>query len=347
MGTVRRQVKFLLPVLVLLGIFSGCASRSPVRVSFFAMDTLCAVTAYGTEASRAAELAEREMLRLDAMFSRMKETSPVSELNRRADGEATAVPEELFDLIGKATLFSERTNGAFDITVAPLMDLWNFKSESPRVPGRGEIEALLPLVGWKEIECDPSERTVRFRVAGMKIDLGGIAKGYASVRLAELMREAGVESALLSLGGNIAAIGKKPDGTPWQIGVQDPRNPQGILGTLSAADAYLITSGDYQRFFTADGTRYHHILDPQTGYPAQKGLVSATIISADGTAADAVSTALIVLGTDEAIRFWRESDDFEAVLVTSDSRVLLTEGLADQFTFLGEEAGYALTLIKR
>ncbi len=318
----------------------------PLRHADFIARTPLFVDAY-EKIETAFAAAEQEMLRLDGMFSRQAEESPVSEINRQAGGAFVPVPEELFSVLSSARALEERTGGAFDVTVAPLMDLWDFKNESPRVPDQAEIEALLPLVGWDNLLLDETEPAVRLALPGMEIDLGGIAKGYASVRLAELMRASGVESSLISLGGNVAAIGKKTDGSLWQVGVQDPRNLDNIIGVVSAEDLFLITSGDYQRYFMVGDKRYHHILDPETGYPADKNLISATVVSRDGTAADALSTALIVLGTDGAADLWRASDDFEAVFVTGDGRVLVTEGLAGQFTFYGEEAGYALSILRR
>lgn len=332
---------------LLLAASAGCASRSPASANCFAMDTYCSLTAHGKQAVEALSAAEAELYRLDSMFSRTSETSPVSDVNRQAGAMEVCVPEELYELIASAAALSERTGGAFDSTVAPLMNLWDFKSESPRVPDLSDIQKLLPLVGWENVQLSQETNVVRLLLPGMQIDLGGIAKGYASERLAAMMREYGVSSALLSLGGNIAAVGQKPDGTPWQVGVQDPRNPEKIIGIISAEDCFLITSGDYQRGFFIGDQRYHHILDPETGYPAARGLISATVVSKDGTSADALSTALIVRGTEGAIDLWRASDDFEAVLVTEDGRVLVTEGLSEQFAFRGEEAGYALQIVEQ
>ena len=206
------------------------------------------------------------------------------------------------------------------------MQLWGFGGE-PSVPDGDDIAALLPLVDMEQLELEDGHASLP---AGMGLDLGGIAKGYAADKLCALLGTYGVKSAMLSLGGNVSVLGTKPDGSNWRIGIRNPKDASGIVGVVEASDCAIVTSGSYQRYFEADGKRYHHILDPDTGYPADGGLASVTIMTANGTRADALSTALFVMGEADAIRYWRVygqgAEGFACVLVTEDGRVLYTEG---------------------
>ena len=181
----------------------------------------------------------------------------------------------------------------------------------------------------------------------MAVDLGGIAKGYASDKLAELLKKKGVKSAWLSLGGNVCAIGTKPDGSPWRSAVQNPADENDYVGVVEISDACAVTSGGYQRYFEENGKKYHHIIDPATGKPAESGLTSVTIICKDGTKADALSTALYVMGLDDALAYWKTQDDFEVILVTEEGEVVATEGLKDSFTFDGKGNDYTYRVAKR
>ncbi|MPM78812.1 FAD:protein FMN transferase [bioreactor metagenome] len=184
-------------------------------------------------------------------------------------------------------------------------------------------------------------------VAGMAVDLGGIAKGFAGDRSLAVLADYGVTSALVSLGGNITALGQKPDGSPWRVAVKDPKDPESYLCVLSLRDRTVATSGAYERYFEQDGVVYHHIIDPSTGYPARSGLLSVTVVSPSGAVADAMSTALFVLGEEKGLALWRASEDFEAVLVREDGTVLITQGLFDQQEFQGAERGYTCEMVSR
>jgi thiamine biosynthesis lipoprotein len=203
------------------------------------------------------------------------------------------------------------------------MDLWGFIDGNYRVPSRDELSVALSLMGDYEVTAAGDG----FEIAlpeGMSLDLGGIAKGYASDLICQRLSEDGYSSALVCLGGNIAATGPKPDGTDWKIGVRDPDGTENdYVGVVSLSSGCVVSSGDYKRYFESEGNIYHHIIDPSTGYPAESGLRSVTIVSPSGTTADGLSTALFVMGLDKALSFWRSSDDFEAVFITDDHRVIL------------------------
>lgn len=345
-------MKRCLSFLGLFFLLSGCGAPTVGDVGavrqFFAMDTTMQITVYGEHEEEAASAAVAEINRLEQLFSRTRDTSQIAQINAHAgDGTGVAVSGEVADLLTLAQDYTAQTGGAFDITVAPLMDAWGFTQDTCRVPTQAELDALLPLVDAQALEVDPQGGTARLTRSGMALDLGGIAKGYAAGQCVALLESYGVESALLQLGGNITAMGTRYDGRPWQVAVRDPRNTEDYLCVLSLQDVTASTSGGYERFFEWEGSTYHHILDPATGYPAQSGLLSVTVISRDATRNDALSTALFVMGEEAALELWRSDGAFEALLVCDDGRVLITQGLEEGLEFRGEENGYTYEIVRR
>lgn len=306
-------------------LLCGCAQNAPVEREIFAMDTLMTVRVWGDDKDVSAAVSE--INRLDALLSVTNENSEIYALNR--DGEAE-LGTDTFDLLNKSIAVSRRTDGAFDPTVYPLVEAWGFTKDTQAVPSQSEIDAALALVGYEQLEDDLD---VTYLSIDGKIDLGGIAKGYAAQKVIDLLKDRGVETAFLSLGGNVQTLGSKPDGEPWLVGIADPEDPSNAIACFRFTGSLaLVTSGGYQRFFEENGVRYHHILDPKTGYPADSGLASVTVLARDGTLADGLSTALFVMGMEKATALWRESDDFEAVFITQDGAVYATAGAASLLT---------------
>lgn len=290
-----------------------------------AMDTYMTLTVYGKGASSAADEAVKEIRRIDAELSTGNSSSEIAQLNTAGSAE---VSDETAQLISRALDISKETNGKFDPAIYPLMELWGFPSGNYRVPTDDEIAQLLPLTDPAGITV--SGNTVSFAQTGMAIDLGGIAKGYTSAHLMDLFRKDGIESAIVSLGGNVQVLGAKEDGSPWRIGINNPDDDSSYLGILEETDKAVITSGNYERYFEKNGVRYHHILAPATGKPADTGLTSVTVVCQDGTLADALSTALFVMGEEEGAKFWRShSDEFQAIFYTAERDLYVTEGLTD------------------
>ena len=300
------------------------------------MDTKMTVKAYGEGAPEAAREAKERLLALDALWSATREGSDIARLNGGA-GEAIALAPETMRLLRMSEEVREETKGALDVTLLPLLKLWGFSGGVHRVPTAEEIEAARALTGAGKLKLDEAAGTARLE-KGSSVELGAVAKGYAGELVAAELKSRGVRSALFDLGGNIETIGAREGGTPWRVGI---RNPFGgaLLGTVEVADAAVVTSAIDQRFFTDEaGNRYWHILDPATGKPAASGLASATVVASSGGRADALSTALFVMGAERAAAFWRERQDFEMVLVGMDGHVWITEGLLDRFS-----AGEGLT----
>lgn len=324
----KRMLTAVLTVALTLSL-TACGGRTRQEAgetrTVYTMDTVMNLTAYGENASAALDAAEETLRALDAKLDRHDETSTVSALNR----DGTVEDAELAQLTDIAQTIGALSGGAFDPTVAPVMDAWDFTGDAPRVPSDEELSALLAHIGLEKLSVDGNTVTLS---DGAQLDLGGIAKGYAAGRVRTILREAGVTSAIISLGGNVAAVGKKPDGSAWTVGLQDPDRPEAYFGTVSIEDACVVTSGAYQRYFEENGVCYHHILDPHTGCPAESGLKSVSVVAKDDTLADALSTALFVMGLDAGAELWNSSGlSFEAVFVTDDNTVWITPGLAGRY----------------
>ena len=312
------------------------ANAEPYSKDIFAMDTYMTVSAYGEQGEKAVDSAVNEINRLDALLSTGKDTSEVSALNKNEGGDLSADTNALMDA---ALDLYESTDHVFDITIYPVMKLWGFTDQNYKVPSDGDLKAALELVDASTLDYNQSKKTVDFTVKGTKIDFGGIAKGYTSAAVAQLYRDLGVTSGLVNLGGNVQAVGFKPDGHEWRIGIQDPLDAESMLGVVSIHDAAVITSGGYERNFEKDGVVYHHIIDPSTGYPADSGLVSVSIVSKDGTLADGLSTSLFIMGKDKAADFWRaHKKDFDFVLCEEDGTLIVSNGLKDKFAPMDENA---------
>ena len=348
-----RRFGALLAAGLLAGALAACGGPAPQEMESaqaFAMDTVMVLTAGGGEAGTALQTAQEELYRLDRELSRTREDSAVSQLNGTPAGTAADVGEELYDLIARALTFSGATGGAFDITLAPVSSAWGFTEDAYRVPGQEELEALLAHVGADHVHL--GEGTSVSLDQGTQIDLGAIAKGYASDVVASIYQENGVAHGTVYLGGNTWVCGGNPEGDPWRIGVQDPARAEeadAYTGILRMTDGFAVTSGGYQRYFEEDGEIYHHIIDPATGRPAESGLTSVTVVAdgtvGNGTMCDALSTALFVMGEERALDFWRSGAyDFDLILVTEDGRLLVTDGIAGQFQ-PDETAGYAYEVV--
>lgn len=340
-----KRIFCLLVSICLIFLLNACDNAENNRTSsddysatVFAMDTEMELTVYGNEA--VLEKAENLISELEQKFSTTSKESEIYHLNHNGSGSVSA---DTYALLQAALTLCKRTNGALDISVYPIVQTWGFTTGEYRVPSESELKELLPLVDYKAIHLDEN-KTVTL-APDMQIDLGSVAKGYTGNRLAELLSENEVTSAVLNLGGNVHALGTKPDGSAWRIGVANPAG-DGYAGAVDVVDKAVITSGGYERFFEQDGIRYHHIIDPATGYPADNNLLSVTVIGDDGLVCDALSTALFVMGADKAAEFWRESNDFEAIFITTDG-ICITEGIEDTFSPLGNYQATKVTVLRR
>lgn len=295
------------------------------------MGTFVNLRAVGAAAPAALAESLAELERLEAIFSYNLPDSEVSRLNAAAGRGPVDVGPEMVEVLLEAQRIAELSGGSFDVTIAPVVDAWGFRPDltEQRVPDPDELSAALALVDYRQLLVDAAAGQAELMRAGMSVDLGAIAKGYAVDRVVAILHTAGIKSALVDVGGNIHALGLRPTGQAWRVGLQHPRESQQLLGVLSLTGRNIATSGDYQRFFVLDGRRYHHIIDPRTGYPAQAVMMVA-IVADTGMEADAVSTAAFVLGAQEGLALVRRMG-LEAVLYTGDGQLQLTAGLTALF----------------
>ncbi len=260
-------------------------------------------------------------------------SSELIAVNKAAGVSPVVVSEDTFHVVEVARQYAEASQGAFDITVFPVVSLWGIGTDNERIPSPDEIETGLKNVGYQDLILDSVKKSVFLRRTGMGLDLGGIAKGYAADRTAEKLRALGVERGIINLGGNIFAMGTKEDGTPWKIGIQNPINNRGeYLGIVNAVNQTLVTSGIYERYFEKDGKRYHHILDTKTGYPVENEVAGVSILADSSIDADALSTTCFVMGPDKAFEFVKSKPGVEVLFVTKDKKIRMTAGFKKVFT---------------
>ena len=331
MKKINRRAKAVMAVLVavaaVLVLQRQQAEQTAYTKDLFAMDTYFSLKAYGPEGEEALTLCERKIQQLEEALSVTREGSDVWKLNAE---EGTKVSEDTFRLIQRALKLCQETEGALDITLYPVLREWGFTTDAYRVPEEQELKALLEKVDYRVVVMDETGCSI-LKPQGVELDLGAVAKGYTGDCLVEIMVQQGVTSAMVDLGGNVQVLGSKPDGSPWKVAVRNPLDTGSEIGVLEITDKAVITSGSYERYFEEAGKRYWHILDPADGYPADNGLLSVTVVGDSGVRCDGLSTALFVMGKDEAVNFWRQAGDFEMILVTEAGELFITQGLRESF----------------
>ena len=312
----HKLTAFLTVVCILLCLCSCKKEVQKTEKTLFAMDTYMTFTVYGENSEKTAEKCIDEIKRLDSLLSAENEESEISFINSQSECKLS---DELADIIEKSLELSRATDGAFDITVGALTKLWGFSGGEYRLPSDKEISAALETVGYEKISLEGG--TLK-KSADTKLDLGAVAKGYATDRLFEILKEQNPEGAVVSLGGNVLTFGQNPSGKAWKVAVTDPENRNNSVKTIERNGSFaFVTSGDYQRFFEQDGKKYHHILNPKTGYPAESGLSSVTVVCKNGFYADGLSTAIFVSGKEKAPEFSKNTDEFDVVFIGSDGEV--------------------------
>lgn len=311
------------------GMHGARFARAEHSISFEALGTDNAIMAYGPSAPGALETARDRVLQIHHEMNAFADDSDVSRVSAAAgDGTWVEVSTDTVTVLEASRRSSKLSGGAFDVTVRPASSLWHFTDGDVRIPTAAQTEAVRQLVSWTDVEVDPQGRRARLPRKGQAIDLGGIAKGYAADVAREVLSAAGVENALLNLGGTIVAMGTRPDGSPWRVGIQDPTKATGATAaSFSATDVAVVTSGVNERFCIADGVRYHHVLDPRTCRPAETDLLSTTIVSTSAIDADGLATATLVMGLKAAVELVRRAG-VDAVFVTGTGDVLATFDLS-------------------
>lgn len=324
-------------------LFSSCAKKEEPSVTKenYLLGTIVKLTVYGKNAEKASNKAMDVISDIDDKMSPSKENSEVSKINKNAGKAFVKVSDDTFTVIKKSLEYSKLSNGAFDITVGPLVNMWAIGTDKARVPSPQEIKTGLSLINYKDVILDESTKSIKLRKPNEAIDLGAIAKGYTADKVKETLVKEGIKTAFINLGGNIVTVGNKLDGSLWNIAIQDPLKTRGeYFGIAKVSHKSVVSSGNYERYFIKNGKRYHHILDTKTGYPSDNGLIATTIISDNSIDGDALSTTTYVLGLDKGMKLVESIKGVEAVFVTKDKKVYTTSGLKNSFKITNEEYIY-------
>lgn len=309
--------------------FSSCAPAAQDAISRtdFVLGTVCSIRLIEGGSGKTADAIFQRLRQIEDRMSANKDGTEIAAVNAAAGVDAVKVSADTFFVISKAVEYAKLSGGAFDPTVGPLVKLWNIGSDDAKVPAKNETASARALIDYRKVELDAKNLTVRLAAAGMKLDLGAIAKGYSADEAAKILAAHKVKSAVVDLGGNVLVFGRKKDATPWRVGVQDPRSDRGeYLGLVTGEAMTVVTSGIYERFFIENGVRYHHILDTKTGYPVDNGLVSVSIIADSSIDADALSTSTFTLGLEKGMELIKSMPGVRAIFIDDKNRVYLSPG---------------------
>lgn len=307
------------------------------------LGTTIQLSVYDSDDETAINEALERLSQIDDRMSAFKNTSFISKINNNAGGLMQEVSEDVYYVIDKAVHYAKLSEGAFDPTIRPLVNLWGVFTNHAWVPEKYEIEEKLRLVNYKDIVLDKSNYAVKLKHRNQCIDLGAIAKGYAADEVKRIFLNHNIKSAIIDLGGNIYALGNKLDGSSFNIGIQDPMGFEGeSIGIVSVRDKSIVTSGNYERYFEKDGKRYHHIINPRTGYPDENGIISVTVISNLSIDGDGLTTCGYIMGLKQGFKLIEDLEGVEAIFITKDKKIYITSNLMNNFQLINSE--YTLVL---
>lgn len=332
-----RNIKKIVMTFVLLmsiTIFVGCNknSKEPLKRTEMFMGTVVSITLYDGGDEKVLDKAFARVKEIEDAVSINKEGTELDKVNSEAGKTAVKVSDDTYEIVKKGLEYSKLSDGAFDITIGPIVKLWSIGLPEANVPTKESIDKTLSLVDYKNVELNDIEKTIYLKEKDMKIDLGGIAKGYAADEVVEVLKENGINSAIVDLGGNLYTLGKKASGEEWKIGIQNPFDKRGeIIGLIKTSDESIVTSGIYERFIEQDGVKYHHILSPFTGYPYDTNIAGVSIVTKNSIDADALSTSVFAKGLEGGLDFVEGIDGVEAIFVTKENGVYVTSGLKNTF----------------
>ena len=338
----------VITILILTLVLASCTptptasvpnQAQPINKSDFILGTIIDITIYDKQDESIIDKAFDRIRAIEAkMTINNAETSEIIALNEAAGKSAVKLSPDTFEVLERAKYYSELTGGLFDPTVGSIVKLWNIGTDYAAVPDPKVLEEKRLLINKDRLILDKSTLTAKLLDPGMQDDLGAIAKVYTADEVSKILKENGVQHAIINLGGNVLTIGGNMQDKPWKIGIQNPFNPRGdYLGIITLKDKTVVTSGTYERYFEKDGKRYHHILDPRTGYPADNEVASVSIITDSSMDADGNSTSVLLLGLEDGMKFVESEKGFEAIFVTYDKKIYVTSGLKDTFTVTNGE----------
>jgi len=342
----KKSAIVLLTILLLL--IAGCGkstkgeakhlNKSPYSRTEFMLGTVVTIKIYDDEREEVLDDVFERIKELEDKISSEKQDTEIIEINNNAGIKPVKVTSDVYRLIETGKKHSQLANGLFDITIGPLTQLWHIGFPDARKPEQHEINEVLPLIDYNEIELDPNNQTVFLTKKGMKLDLGAIAKGFITDEVVKILEEKKITSAIIDLGGNIYAYGHSPSNDPWTIGIQDPFSARGnIVGRIKQEDQSIVTSGIYERYLEVDGEKYHHLLNPNDGYPYQNDIAGVTIITPSSMDADALSTATFAMGIEEGMEYIEQLDDVEGIFIDHNKNVYLSSGIKKSFELTHED----------
>jgi thiamine biosynthesis lipoprotein len=321
----------ILLVLLVPLVFAGCTPKQLHTEEAFKIHTLVQLTTYGSLKASNYHEVWKLLDTIDHTMSMSLKGSEIYSVNEAAGKHPLVVSEKTFEVVEAALKYSE-VSSKFDITIGPLIELWGIGSDDPYLPTLSEIEEKLSYINYRDVNINAREQSIYLEREGMKIDLGGIAKGYAVDKTKELLSQFNIKSGIINFGGDLYLLGTKEDGSNWNVGIQHPVKSRGsFMGVLSASDRAVVTSGVYERYFLSDNIRYHHILDPHTGYPADNGVASVTVVSSTAMEADVFSTMLLAEGLERALEILEALEDTEGIIILENNQVYVTSGLKESF----------------
>lgn len=335
----RTRILAMILCLVMMFSLAACSETKESQRQVFAMDTVMNLIAYGPKAESGLSAAESVIRSMDAMLDPDLETSTTYAINN-ANGSNVSISGQVAKMLSTADVVYRQSNGALDLSIFPVIQRWGFHNGRYYVPTPEELASDLSMRCFDSMVLTSFPSSGSYAVsfpAGAQLSFAAVGKGNASENAISAMRNVGVTSGIVSMGGNVQTLGVKPDGTNWNIAVQDPNNPSTYLGVISVGETAVVTSGAYQRYFTQNSKTYHHLINPESGNPINNTLSSVTIICEDGTMADCLSTAMFILGESKSLNYWRTYGGFEMILINKDKHITCTKGLIEKFTLINED----------
>lgn len=332
-------IRFTSCVLLSILLFNlvGCTKKTkkPIERTDFMLGTICSIKIYNKSDESILDKGFDKIKDIENKMSLNIKESDVYKLYELSGKEPLKVSDDTFKVLKMGKEFGDISNGHFDITIGPLSKLWNIGTPEAKVPTEDELKETLPLIDYSKLTLDEKNKTAKLENDGMMVDLGGIAKGYAADEVAKVLKENGVKNAIINLGGNVFTLGKSTNNTEWKIGIQNPFEGRGdAVGSVKVENKSIVTSGIYERYVEENGKKYHHILNPKTGYPYDNEIAGVTIITDESILGDALSTTVFSLGLHEGLDFINKRKDAEAIFITKDNKIYLSNGIKENFKLL-------------
>lgn len=338
---------FILIVSIALILLSNSWNykKIPIIKEFYVLGTIVQLKVYGKNAEKAILEATKRLNDIDNKMSIFKDYSDISKINLNAGGDYQKISEDTYEVIKSTVKYCKLTNGTFDPTIKPTVSLWAIGTDKAKVPNKNEISSKLNFTNYRDILFNDEKKSVKLRYKNQGMDLGGIAKGYAADEIRDIFIKNKIKSAIIDLGGNIFALGKKEHSVPWKIGIQNPLKQRGeFVGTINVKNKSIVTSGNYERCSYINGKRFHHIIDPRTGYPSESTIISATIISDRSIDGDGLSTGVYIMGLEKAINLIESLNGIDAIFITKDNKIYVTSGIKQNFQLLNNDFMYEKTV---